>query len=439
MNKVCVAGLWHLGLVSAATLAELGFRVTGFEADTPKIENLRQGKLPLYEPGLEELVSAHLKKSSLQFEDDPVRAVSQAQVVLITFDTPVDDEDRVDLSELDSTITLITPHLDKNAVVIIHSQVPVGTSERWQVEIDTKRPGASIDVVCSPENLRLGCALELYKKPDMIVVGSDSERARKKAATFFAFFDAQKIYVSRRTAEMAKHALNVFFATSISFANQLGNLCDQVGADGMEIARILKADGRIGKRAQVRPGLGFAGATLARDLRALQRLGHEVGEPTPLIDAVLDINQRQTERVVRLIAQYFEGDMRGKVVTVLGLTYKPGTSTLRRSAALEIIQKLQNLGAEVRAHDPKADIGEYSGKVPFEFIRDPYEAVAGAHAILLTTEWPEYRDLDFAKIRERMSGAVILDAKNHLDAKKIREKGFVYLELGRGQLAGEKV
>lgn len=433
-DKVSVIGLWHLGLVSAAGLADLGYTVTGWDSDTQRIENLKKGKPPLYEPGLEELVKTHLVTKQLQFESSCQNAVSEAGTVLITYDTPVDKQDRIDLTLLRSAIDSITPFLLPDALILVQSQIPVGTCEEWQESIRRHRPDAAIDVVYSPENLRLGRALELFKRPDMIVIGSDSERAREKAEKFYAPFSAEKIYVSCRTAEMAKHALNSFFATSISFANELGHLCDAVGADGFQIAQILRKDGRIGAKAQVRPGLGFAGATLARDLRGLQNLGKKWDVPTILVDSVLKINERQIERIVTLLETWFEDGLRHKTLTLFGLTYKAGTSTLRRSASLEIIDRLHAKGALLRAHDPKADVSECS-EGRFDFYRDPYEACQGSSGIVLLTEWPEYRDLDYGRIKKQMTQSLIFDAKNFLDGGRLRQLGFTVLELGRGQLA----
>ena len=437
-KKVCVIGLWHLGLVSAAGLADMGYRVSALDSRPGIINEIQQGRLPIFEPGLDDLVEKQRHAGNLFFEADPAVALAGAEIVLIAYDTPVDDNDQVDLTIVEKTISAAAPYLAAHALVIINSQIPVGTTEKWQTVIENKRPGAEIDLVCSPENIRLGQALELFRKPDMIVIGSDSERARDKAEKFFSAFACEKFHVSCRTAEMTKHALNVFFATCISFANELGNLCDAVGADGMQIAKILKQDSRIGKKAQVRPGLGFAGATLARDLRALQSLGKKTGVPTPLAETVLEINHRQTDRVAHMVENYFEGNLRDKNLAVYGLTYKPGTSTLRRSAAIEIIRELHKRGAKITAHDPKADLSEYDGDRIFEFCRDPYRAAENSSAILLMTEWPEYREIDFERIKKTMAHPMILDAKNFLDGDKLRAAGYTYLEIGRGQLARAK-
>ncbi len=437
-KKVCVIGLWHLGLVSAAGLADMGYKVSAIDARPEIMREIKKGKLPIFEPGLDDLVKKHRGAGNLSFENEYAAALSGAGMVLITYDTPVDDDDQVDLTLLDNTLTAILPYIKEGALLIINSQIPVGTSERWQKLIEQKRQGAGIDLVCSPENIRLGQAIQLFKQPDMIVVGANSVQACAKAENFFASFTCEKFFVSWRTAEMAKHALNVFFATSISFANEIGNLCDAVGADGMEIAKILKQDSRIGKKAQVRPGLGFAGATLARDLRGVQNLGRKTGVPTPLASIVLEINRLQTETVARMVADYFGGDIKNKTLTVYGLTYKPGTSTLRRSASLEIIQNLHTRGARIKAHDPKADLSEYKGGKTFEYDPDPYRAAEGSSGILLMTEWPEYQGLDYARIKKSLAQPLFLDAKNFLDGAKLRALGYDYLEIGRGQLRGKK-
>jgi UDPglucose 6-dehydrogenase len=434
-KKVGILGLWHLGLVSAAVLADLGYDVTATDADKERVRNLTQGRLPVYEPGLEDLVRRHLRSSRLEFHKDAREAVAGKSTVLLTYDTPVDEEDRTDLTLLDKTLEEVTPFLDLDTLVIVTSQVPVGTCERWQEAVCQRRPEASIDLVYSPENIRLGQAIELFRHPDMIIIGSNAQRAREKAERFYEDFLTEKFYVSWRTAEMAKHALNAFFATSISFGNEIGNLCDVVGADGIQIAQILKHDSRIGKKAQVRPGLGFAGGTLGRDLRGLQNLGKTMRAPTPLVDAVLEINHRQTERVVQIVEDYFSGSLKQKVLSIFGLTYKPGTSTLRRSASLAIMERLHAKGPLLRAHDPKANLSEYSGEQLFDYYSDPYAAVEGSHGIVLLTEWPEYQDLDYGEVKKRMAHPLILDAKNYLDGVQLQKLGFVYLQIGRGQPA----
>ena len=434
MTQIGVIGLWHLGMVSAATLSDMGYQVVGYDQDEKLLVNLRKGQLPVYEPGLSELVQKQQLASRLIFVSDYREAVSDSQVVLLTYDTPVDEKDCVDLAVLHKTFEQILPHLRKDGLVVVNSQVPVGSCEAWQKMIDNQRSEARIDLIYAPENIRLGQAIELFRNPDFIVIGSNTEAARMKAEKLYKPFKAEKYYVSWKTAEMAKHALNAFFATSISFANELGRLCDAVGADGIQISEILKKDSRIGKKAQVRPGLGFSGATLARDLRGLQRLGKEQGVPTLLVNSVLDINQHQVRYVVECIERYFNDDFGKRTLTIFGLTYKPNTSTLRRSVSLEIIRALQTKGFRIQAHDPRADLTESPNELTFNCSRDPYEATRGSDGILLFTDWPEYRELDYGRIKESMRDSLILDTKHYLDGDKLRKFGFTYVELGRGQL-----
>ena len=436
-DPIAVIGLWHLGLVSASVLADLGHKVIGYDPDEDLVQKLNRGQLPLYEPGLEKLIDVNREKGRLEFSHDPKQAFLNAQAVLVTYDTPVDEEDRVNLSILNLTFKKMIPLLRQDCLVIVNSQVPAGSCEKWQAQIREERPNTEIDVAYSPENLRLGQAIELYKKPDLIVIGTNSQRALKKAEIFYRSFQSEKFYVSLRTAEMSKHILNAFFATSISFANEVGNLCDVIGADGVQIAKILRSDSRIGKKAQVRPGMGFAGATLARDVRVLQDLGIQWKVPTQLTDSVFAVNEKQTSQLIALVLRFFNNDLKGKVLTVFGLTYKPGTSTLRRSTSLEIIQELTGLGARLKAHDPKANLEEYQGPRSFEFYQDAYEACRDSDGILVLTQWPEYRTLDYGRIRTLMKHTLIFDPQSHLSDLQMEQTGFNYLAVGRGQLVAE--
>lgn len=438
-QPICVLGLWHLGSVTAAALADLGFDVKAYDPSSEIVANLKKGTPPLFEPGLETLITAHLKNSRLHFESDLKSAVAGARIVLITYDTPVNENDQPQLEIIEETLLSILPFAESDSLILISSQIPVGSCERWQRLIDREKPNRNIDIVYSPENLRLGQALELYKNPDMLILGYATESARRKAELFYRWTTAKKFFVSWETAEMAKHALNAFFATSISFANELGALCEAAGADGLAIAKILKQDKRIGAKAQVTPGLGFAGGTLARDITALQNLGEKLGVPTTLLDQVLQINRKQTERLVNLAEQHSENGLQGKTFTVLGLTYKAGTSTLRRSVAIELIRILVSRGAVVKAHDPKADLSECHGPAKFEFCRNPYSATEDSSGIFLLTDWPEYQNLDYGRIKKSMRSPFILDAKNFLSHLNLQKLGFVCVEVGRGQTEEEKV
>ncbi len=430
-HKVCVIGIWHLGSVVSACLADFGYSVVGVDRDAKRVKDLNSGIAPLFEPGLNELLKNNIKLNRLVYTTDLSQALKGSNYVIITFDTPVNDNDEVDLSEIFATSTELAEYMEDGSIIIVSSQVPVGTCDRIKSLIKQSNPSLDFDIACSPENLRLGQAIDCFKSPERIVIGADSESTLDKVEAFFDVVAAPRLRMNLRTAEMTKHALNALLATSISFANEIANLCDEVGADALEIAAALHSDERIGPKMPLLPGLGFAGGTLARDLKILKRLGEKHGRETPLIDSVLRVNQQQNGVVVRKLRKIY-GSLENLTVGILGLTYKPGTSTLRRSAALEIIRDLVTEGATVRAYDPKAEPEEMQKHHEFEFCPDPYELAEGTDALVIVTEWPEFKDLDFDLIRSRMKKPVLIDTKNMLDKKRMLEKGFLYQGIGRG-------
>ena len=431
-EKICVIGIWHLGAVYSACLADLGYNVVGVDKDAKKIKDLTEGIPPLFEPGLEELIKSNIHQQRLSYTTDLSHAARGAGYVLITFDTPVDDNDEIDLSEIFAAATELAEHLDDNTTIIVSSQVPVGTCEQIKALISQQNPSVKFDIACSPENLRLGQAIDVFNNPERVVIGADNPATLDKAERLFVPVGAPAIRMNLRSAEMTKHALNAFLATSISFANEIGNLCDEVGADALKVAEALRSDSRIGPKARLLPGLGFAGGTLARDLKVLKGLGEKHGYEASLINGVLRVNQQQNGLVVRKLKKVY-GSLEGLVIGVLGLTYKAGTSTLRRSAALEIIGDLINEGATVKAHDPKADLAEVQLHKEFEFYADPYQAARGTDALVLITGWPEFKSLDFDLLKVTMKKPVIIDTQNILDDVQLVEKGFSYFGVGRGK------
>jgi len=430
-KNVCVIGIWHLGCVVSACLADLGYSVIGVDKDPNKVKDLNGGIPPLFEPGLQELLSENIKAGRLNYTTDLSRALKEAGYVLITFDTPVDENDEVDLSEIFATSAELSKYLEDDSVIIVSSQVPVGTCEQIKSVIKQGNPSVNFDIAYSPENLRLGQAIKVFKNPDRVVIGADSPVTLDKVEGFFASVGAPVLRMNLRTAEMTKHALNAFLATSVSFANEIANLCDELGADALKVATALRLDGRIGQNARLLPGLGFAGGTLARDLKVLKNLGNKFGYETHLINGVLKVNEQQNKLVVRKLNKVY-GSIKGLTIGILGLTYKAGTSTLRRSAALEIIKDLITEGAMVKAYDPKADRAEIQQHREFEFCSDPYALAKGADALVIITEWPEFENLNFDLIRSRMKKPVLIDTKNMLDDEQMLEKGFLYLGGGRG-------
>jgi UDPglucose 6-dehydrogenase len=432
-DRVCVIGLWHLGLVTAACLADLGRKVVGLEQDAGLIEQLRNNRLPIFEPGLEELVATSLAQGKLWFTSDPRETLAGVRYAVIAYDTKVDDQDESDLSQVMAAAALLARHLENGSTVVVSSQVPVGTCERIEAVIRGDRPSLDFGIAYVPENLKLGQAIERFKQPDVIVIGSDDPATAEATGELLAGIECPRVVVGIRTAEMIKHALNAFLATCISFGSEMANLCDEVGADALELARTLHFDRRVGPLAPLRPGLGFAGGTLARDLKTLLKLGEGNGTETPLVEAVLRVNEHQNHVVTRKLRKVF-GSLEGLTVGILGLTYKPDTSTLRRSVALGIIDELTAGGAAVRAYDPRANLEELPATPDFEFCADPGAVALRSDALVIVTEWPEFRSLDFCAIRDAMRNPLLIDAQNVLDAEEMTQMGFRYLGVGRGSI-----
>jgi UDPglucose 6-dehydrogenase len=430
-KKICVIGIWHLGSVYSACLADLGYQVTGIDPDNNLVNNLNLGIPPVYEQGLKELIAADFNRGSLRYVSD-INAVKDFETIIITFDTPVDQNDDSDLSPIIDTCREIASCLTNGTLIIISSQVPVGTCKYLKSLIKQINPNINFEICYCPENLRLGKAIDCFKKPDRIVIGADAKKTLDRVESLFKVIQAPVIRMDLRSAEMTKHALNAFMAASISFANEIANLCDEIGADSIKIAEALKSDSRIGTGVPLYPGLAFSGGTLARDLRILKKIGKDNLCSTFVIDAVLEVNKHQNEVVVQKLKKIF-GEISGMKVGILGLTYKAGTSTLRRSAALEIIDELSENKINVKAYDPRANPEEVRMHSNFEFLSDPYSVAVGADALLILTEWPEFISLDFDVIKKTMSKPVIIDAKNLLDANALIKKGFIYSGIGRGK------
>lgn len=435
-QRVCAIGLWHLGAVISACLAEIGHQVTGVDPDAARIRKLSRGEPPLFEPGLEELLTRHVRSGRLTFTTDLAQGVRGADVVTLTFDTPVNANDELDLSPITDTINSIAPHLRPEALVIIQSQIPVGTCRMLQATLQRLNPAWKPKLACVPENLRLGQAIQRFLEPALIVIGADQPETRRAVEQVFApMATGRRILVDLKTAEMTKHALNAFFATCVSFANEIGTLCDEIGADGFQIAQAMRLDERIGPKALVFPGSPFGGGTLARDLKVLQHVGRSTGTETSLINAVLSVNERQKHLVHQRLMALF-GSLKDLEVGVLGLTYKAGTSTLRRSPAIELIGELMSLGTHVRAYDPKADLSELDHAARFRVCATPAEVAEGADALIIATEWPEFKELDFVALRSKVRQPFVLDTKNLLEPARVTAAGFTYFGIGRGAAPG---
>jgi UDPglucose 6-dehydrogenase len=431
--KIAVIGLWHQGMVGAACLADLGYRVTAADPVAEVVEAVRAGQLPVFEPGLDALVAKGVAMGNLQFTRDLQGAVKGAEFVFVMFDTPVDENDKSDLTSVFNAVRSIAGHLVADAIVYVTAQVPVGTCAEL-LEILRGSGANHVAIAYSPENLRLGQAIERYRHPALPVIGTDDDRCFERLAALLSPLCGSWHRSNLVTAEMLKHALNTFLAVSICFANELGNLCDAAGADGAKIAELLRLEPRVGPKAMLMPGLGFAGGTLARDLVSLRNLGDGAGIETRFFDGAWASNQDQNKTIVRRL-QVLLPSLAGASICVFGLTYKPDTSTLRRSSALEVINDIVAAGGKVTAHDPMADPQEIAGHHEFRFLTDPYAAAVGADALVLMTPWSEYRNLDFARLRAVMRGNLIFDTARLWDADTVFGRGFAYHDIGRGRNA----
>ncbi len=350
---------------------------------------------------------------------------------MMMFDTPVDENDQIDLSGIFATARDMAPFIAPGSILIVTAQVPIGTCDQIAEIIHTANPESKVGIAYIPENLRLGQAIERFLHPPLPVIGSNEAETLDRVEQLLSVLSGSWMRVNLRTAEMVKHALNAFLAVSVCFANELGNLCDVTGADGMQVAKALRLEPRIGPKAMLSPGLGFSGGTLARDMRTLQNLGDLHQIETSLIDGAWESNVRQNRLVARNLQRIFSS-LKGLRVGVLGLTYKPDTSTLRRSASIEIINELVQLGARVQAYDPKADRAELASHREFEVCPDAYAAARDVDVLVLITPWKEFKDLDYQKIYQAMNRKIILDTQNLLNASTLSSQGFSMIGIGRG-------
>ena len=418
--NVTVLGLWHLGCVTAAGLAR-HHQVTGLDFDESVLAGLHAGRAPLHEPGLDELLAAGLAREALHFTSD-VATTADTDVLWVCYDTPVDEDDCSDTDWVLDRLGRVLPHLRPGTVVLLSSQLPVGTSAR----LVALHP--AIHFACSPENLRLGKALESFAKPTRIVVGAD-DVDRRILSELLSPIGAPLLWMRPESAEMVKHALNSFLALSIAYINEIATLGEAVGADAQEVASGLKSDPRIGPRAYLGPGGPFAGGTLARDVVTLTKLGEAKSLPLALIPAIKESNDRHRAWAFRKV-QAAVAVVDRPVVALLGLTYTPNTSTLRRSAAVELCRQLGAAKVEVRAFDPLVrTVDAEHSDIPLA--ASVAEALCGAHAVVLCTECPEFRDYPWPKLLASMVRPVLIDANRQVEKVVTGSPGLVYLTVGR--------
>ena len=432
-DAVCIVGIWHQGAVAAACLAAAGYTVVGVDADPATVAGLADGKAPIFEPGLDELLAGGVASGRLTFTTDVAAAVTGAATVMVMFDTPVDDNDDVDLSALMTMVRAMASSLTSDSHVLVTAQIPVGTCDRIHEAIREINPAAPAGIAYSPENLRLGQAIELYRHPQLPVIGSDDPATLDHVISVLAALHADWIRVGLRTAEMIKHALNAFLAMSVAFGNEIADICDLVGADGQQVSSALRREPRIGAKAMILPGLGFSGGTLARDIRALQSAAEHLDHETALLDGIRRANETHNRCVIAALERHL-GSLSGRRIGILGLTYKPGTSTLRRSLSLEVSGDLAARGATVIAFDPKVDAKASSAYPYIATVGEPLAVADGADAVVIMTPWPEFRDLDYAAMARRMERPLLLDPSNFLDATTMTALGFEYRASGEAQM-----
>jgi UDPglucose 6-dehydrogenase len=426
--KICLVGTGYVGLVTGACFADLGHDVTCVDVVAEKVEKLRGGQIPIHEPGLEEVVQRGLEAGRLRFTTDLGEGVRAAQFVFICVPTPPAEDGSADLSHVEQAAVQIAQHIGDYKVIVNKSTVPIGSSRIVERIIRERLPAQiEFDVASNPEFLREGSAVFDFMHPDRVVIGTGSERAAGLLTELYRPLGAPLIVTDSATAEMIKYAANAFLATKISYINAISNICDAVGADVKDVALGMGYDARIGFEF-LRPGPGFGGSCLPKDCRALISLAEKNGYDFGLLRGVLQVNDAQrgviTAKVERLL-----GGLDGKLVGVWGLAFKPNTDDIRYSPSLSVIDELRERGARVRAYDPAVAEGANFDGV--ERATGPLEAIEGADALLLLTEWNEFRWLDFGRVRGAMRSPIVVDARNFLDPHLLRQLGFTYEGVGR--------
>ncbi len=433
--KICVYGLWHLGSVTAACLAEAGFTTVGLDDDARVVENLRQAKPPLFEPGLAELTRTGIDGGYLSFTTDKAAAVANADLVWVTFDTPVDDDDNADVAFVRGKVESLFPRFKNGAAVLVSSQMPVGSVRALAESFAATAQGRQIGFACSPENLRLGKAIDVFRHPERIVIGTDDRAdgglARRQIEPVVSRFCPALMWVSIEAAEMVKHALNAFLATCVTFINEVATVCEQVGADAAEVEAALRAEPRVGQKSYIRPGAAFAGGTLARDVTFLTQLAEEHGLDLPLLNGIIRSNKIHRHWPLRRISEHF-GTLAGRKITVLGLSYKPDTDATRRSVAIELCRDLIREGAIVIAFDPAVRElpSDLSGKVK---LADSLKtALKESEALVIATEWPEFKTLTADTLAESMAvSPLILDQNRFLTPAIANDPRLRYVTIGK--------
>lgn len=430
---IAVIGTGYVGLVTGACFAEFGVDVTCVDIDAEKIARLLKGEMPIYEPGLEQLVTKNMQSGRLRFTTDLKQAVEQALVIFLAVGTPPKSDGSADLSFVENAARSVAEHMNGYKVIVTKSTVPIGTGEHLRKLIrEQLKSGLSFGIVSNPEFLREGAAINDFMRPDRVVLGSRDDEALAIMRDLYRplyLIEAPFVVTSLEAAELTKYAANAFLATKISFINEIANLCERIGCDVHDVARAIGMDRRIGSKF-LHPGPGFGGSCFPKDTRALASVAQAFGCDSMIVDAVIEVNRRQRSAMVPKIEKLV-GGLDGKTIAILGLAFKPETDDMREAPALDIITALLERGATVRAYDPVA-MGEAAEVLPaVDYSDDEYEAVTGADALVFVTEWNQFRALDMSRIRDLMKSPRIADLRNIYDPADMRDLGFEYVGVGR--------
>lgn len=430
--KISVVGTGYVGLVTGTCFAETGNTVTCVDIDTEKIAKLSSGKITIYEPGLDILFERNIKQGRLSFTTDLKAGIKDAQIIFLALPTPPGEDGSADLKYVLGVASQLGELLESYAVIIDKSTVPVGTAEKVTEKIKANAK-VEFDVVSNPEFLREGVAVDDFMKPDRVVIGTSSARARKIMETLYAPFLRQGnpiIFMDERSAELTKYAANSFLATKITFMNEIANLCELLGADVDAVRRGVGTDSRIGKRFLF-PGIGYGGSCFPKDVQALAKTSDDYKYDFKILKSVMEVNAEQKTKLIPQIKSHF-GNLQGKVIAFWGLSFKPHTDDIREAPALYNIEELLAEGAIIRAHDPESmeNVKKVLGS-KISYHTTPYEAATGADAIFIATEWPEFRTPDFTKLISVLKGKVIFDGRNLYELRDMKEQGFTYVSIGR--------
>ena len=437
--KIAVIGTGYVGLVSGTCFAEVGNTVTCVDVNAKKIENLKKGIIPIYEPGLEAMVLNNIANKNLFFTTDIAQAIKQVEVVFIAVGTPMGEDGSADLQYVLSVAQSIGEAMEQHLIIVNKSTVPVGTADKIKKVIASalKKRGANIafDIVSNPEFLKEGKAIQDFMKPDRVVIGAESSYAFEKMKALYSSFFLQHerfITMDIRSAEMTKYAANAMLATKISFMNEIANICERVGADVNKVRLGIGSDTRIGY-SFIYPGCGYGGSCFPKDVLALKKLAEEVNYKAELIESVDNVNNRQKLLIAEKVIKKYGKDLKGRTFAIWGLAFKPETDDMREAPAIYIIKKLIAQGAQIRAYDPKATHEAknfYLKDYTIEYVESKYEALKGADALLLLTEWKEFRSPDFEEIGKLLKDKVIFDGRNQYNAFNLPSMGFEYIQIG---------